>query len=200
MMNQRRTNGFFYKRRWLIPIYAVVLINMIYAITIKSIIYNTPIEDVEVNHFLDGPSFFLFSILPFNESYYAKLLSAYSDPAPALLVVHCHAFILLTSAVLLTTMLLKIKDLIKYIIAARNRALKDLQWLHYLNATRMSVMALIPLGMVVAGTSLTTVQNPDRFLDGAFFSAVCTPLLVYWGMCAILLFFVNRNEATKPQD
>jgi hypothetical protein len=142
--SEGRKDGFFYQRRWMVPVMIGVLINVLYVLGLRSIMLSTPIEDLEVSEFLNGPSFLLFSILPFSDSYYASLELAYSNPAPVLLVVHCHAFILLTSGLVLLLMLIKIKDLTRYITDAKRRALRDLSWSHYFNATRMSFWFLCP--------------------------------------------------------
>ena len=90
-------------------------------------------------------------------------------------------------------MLIKRKSLIQYIIDAKELARKDVSWSIYSNAILMSLMVLLCLFMVVLSTTLQSVSKPDLILDGALLSAVFTPLLVYWGICAILLAVLGRK-------
>ena len=193
MPSEGRKDGFFYRRRWMVPLGTVLLTNMFYVYGVKAMLPEPSMAGLKFIESTHSASYLLFSILPFSESYFAKVQSAYSSSAPALLVVHSHAFILLTSLLLLLLMLIKRKSLIQYIIDAKELARKDVSWSIYSNAILMSLMVLLCLFMVVLSTTLQSVSKPDLILDGALLSAVFTPLLVYWGICAILLAVLGRK-------
>lgn len=192
--SQGERSRYFYHRRWFFPVAFANLVNVLYAIDLRRILVSTPIEDMEVFHSFDRISLLLFSILPFSDSYYARLEAAYSNSAPVFLVVHCHAFILITSGLLMLLMLVRLRGFTRYLEDARMRAHKDLSWSHYYNGSRMLFMALTALGMVIVSTTATNVVDPGLLTDGLLISAVSTPLLVYWVMCTVFLFYLSRKE------
>jgi len=197
VLSEEDEGGFFYQHRWGVPIVTVLLTNMFYVFSVKALIAKESMKGFEFIESTHSASYSLFSLLPFSESYYARLQLAHADPMPTMLVVHCHAFILLTSGLLLMLMLIKLRSLTQYIVEAKKLARTDLSRSHHLNPIRMSFMVLPCLFMFVFSTAHRNLGTPDLVLDGALLSAVSTPLLVYYGMCGVLLIYLSRNPGAE---
>lgn len=196
-LGEENRGGFFHQHRWDVPVGTVLLTNLFYVFGVKALIAKEPVKSFEFVEATHGAAFWLFSLLPFSESYHARLQSADSDPMRVMLVIHSHAVVLLISALLLLLLLIKSRRFTDYIAEKRELARTDLSRSHYFNASRMLFVVLPCLAGFLISTALPGFSKPDLILDGALLSALFTPLLIHYGMCAVLLAHLPRSSQSE---
>lgn len=196
MSSNGSIGGFVYKRRWTFAVSAAALLNFVYTNVLLVVGALSRIPVGEFVMALKGPSFLIFSILPFSDTYYARLVSAFPSPGHALIFIHGHAFTLFTSALFLLFILFRIKDFTRYVVDGKKHAEKNLDWMHYCTAVRMSILGLCALVGVFLSTTVN-VSNPDLVMDGIRVSAVSAPFLVFWATCAVIIFRLSRDRGRE---
>ena len=199
MASDGTLGGFIYKRRWTFAVSAVALLNFVYTNVLLVVGALSRIPVGEFVMALNGPSFLIFSILPFSDTYYARLVSAFPSPGHALIFIHGHAFTLFTSALFLLFILFRIKDFTRYVIDGKKYAEKNLYWMHYRSVVRMSILSICALFGVVLSTTVN-VSKSNLLMDGIRLSAVSAPFLIFWATCAVIIFRQSRDRGQKDVD